>query len=151
MTVRHARTTRPRSDSTGWPDPIGITVVHGIGRLLGAVLGMASLGGCADTAGPLAAVGIGSIVVAGRTPIDIAVSAAVGRDCSVVRLDRGKSYCKPVEPPPPPPAFCTRSLAAVDCWEGPSPFGYYQRGLADGPSDLTAEQERHRSAPWPRL
>lgn len=125
--------------------------MHGIGRLLGAALGMASLGGCADTAGPLAAVGIGSIVVAGRTPVDIAVSAAVGRDCSVVRLDAGKSYCKPVEPPPPPPAFCTRSLAAVDCWEGPSPFGYYQRGLADGPSDLTAEQERHRSAPWPRL
>ena len=151
MTVRHARTTRPRSGSTGWPDPIGIAVVHGIGRLLGAALGMASLGGCADTAGPLAAVGIGSIVVAGRTPVDIAVSAAVGRDCSVVRLDDGKSYCKLVEPPPRPPAFCTRSLAAVDCWEGPSPFGYYQRGLADGPSDLTAEQERHRSAPWPRL
>ena len=151
MTVRHARTTRPRSGSTGWPDPIGIAVVHGIGGLLGAALGMASLGGCAGTAGPLAAVGIGSIVVSGRTPVDIAVSAAIGRDCSVVRLDGGKSYCKPVEPPPPPPAFCTRSLASVDCWEGPYPFGYYQRGLADGPSDLTAEQERHRSAPWPRL
>lgn len=126
-------------------------MARGLGRLagLGMVLGMATLGGCANTAGPLAAAGIGSIVVAGRTPVDIAVSAVVGRDCSIVRLDEGKSYCKPIEPPPLPPAFCTKSLAAVDCWDRPSPFGYHQRGLADGPTDLTTEQEWRRTAPWP--
>ena len=52
------------------------------------------------------------------------------------------------EPLPPPQPFCTRSLATVDCWPWPFPFGYYQREVADGPMQLTPEQERNRLGFW---
>lgn len=45
----------------------------------------------------------------------------------------------------PPPDYCTRSLAGVNCWNTPNPFGYYQREVADGPWELTPEQERNRA------
>ena len=40
-----------------------------------------------------------------RTPADALYSLISGRDCSVVRLDQGKSYCRPVDPPPEPPVL----------------------------------------------
>jgi hypothetical protein len=93
-----------------------------------------------------AAVTAGSVAVIGRTPVDALVSAATGRDCSVVRLDRGQAYCRPEEAAPPPPAYCTRSLGRVDCWTAPLPG---QRGVADGPAALTAAQEADRTRRWP--
>ena len=55
-------------------------------------------------------------------------------------------------PPPAPQPFCTRSLGTVDCWAGadsqPQPA---RRGLADGPTTLTPEQEAHRTRGWPGL
>lgn len=98
--------------------------------------------------GATAAVGAGSVAVIGRTPVDAAVSLASGRDCSVVRLDRGLGYCRPVEPPPAPPPYCTRSLGRVDCWREPPLAFPMQRGVADGPVALTAEQEAHRTRRW---
>jgi hypothetical protein len=109
---------------------------------------LVGLCGC-DAVGPLTAASVGTIVVAKRDPADIVVSAVSGRDCSIVRLAIGKSYCAPVEPPPAPPPYCTRSLGVPDCWDGPNPFGYYQRPIADGPSDLNEAQERDRTARWP--
>ena len=103
------------------------------------------------TLGATAAVGVGSVVVIGRTPVDAAVSLARGRDCSVVRLDRGQSYCRAEEPPPAPPPYCTRSLGRVDCWREPPLALPMQRGVADGPTTLTAEQEAHRTRRWPGL
>jgi hypothetical protein len=98
--------------------------------------------------GTTAAVGVGSVAVIGRTPVDAVVSLASGRDCSVVRLDRGQSYCRPVEAPPGPPPYCTRSLGGVDCWREPPLALPLQRGVADGPATLTAEQEAHRTRRW---
>lgn len=98
--------------------------------------------------GATAAVGVGSVAVIGRTPVDAALSLASGRDCSVVRLDRGQSYCRPEEPPPAPPPYCTRSLGRVDCWRQPPLALPLQRGVADGPWTLTAEQEAHRTRRW---
>ena len=126
-----------------------MTALFRLGQTTGMLIGAIALSGCAAALAPIATVGIGSIVVTGRTPADIAVSSIIGLDCSLVRLGDGKSYCKQIDPPPSPPAYCTRSLAAVDCWAAPDPFGYYQRGLADGPIDLTAEQDWRRVAPWP--
>jgi len=95
-----------------------------------------------------AAVTAGSVAVIGRSPVDAVVSAATGRDCSVVRLDRGQDYCRPQEAAPAPPAYCTRSLGRVDCWAAPLPG---RRGVADGPATLTAAQEANRVRRWPGL
>ena len=37
-------------------------------------------------------VGVGSIAVIQRSPLDALYSAATGKDCSIVRWDQGKSY-----------------------------------------------------------
>jgi len=100
----------------------------------------------------LTALDIGVVPVFGRTLPDLLVSGATGRDCSMVRVEQGKTYCRDPEPPPPPQPFCTRSLGTVDCWAGaaaqPEPV---RSGLADGPTTLTPEQEAHRTRGWPGL
>jgi hypothetical protein len=101
--------------------------------------------------GVTAAVGVGSAAVIGRAPVDAVVSLASGRDCSVVRLDRGQSYCKSEESPPAPPPYCTRSLGSVDCWRQPPLAIPMQRGVADGPMTLNAAQEANRTRRWPGL
>lgn len=95
-----------------------------------------------------AAVTIGSVAVLGRTPADAAISLLSGKDCSAVRLDQGKSYCRTPVPPPDDPPFCTRSLGVVDCWLDPSAVPGSPRGVADGPSGLTAAQEADRTKGW---
>jgi hypothetical protein len=96
-------------------------------------------------------VGVGSVAVIGRTPVDAAVSLATGRDCSAVRLDRGLGYCRPagtaasaatlLHPQPRPCGLLARTAAGLPV----------QRGVADGPATLTAEQEAHRTRRWPGL
>lgn len=95
-----------------------------------------------------AAVGIGSIAVLGRTPIDAVLSVVTGRDCSVVRLEKGQDYCREPEPPPAAPPFCTRSLGRVDCWTDPAALPGNPAGVADGPVGLTPAQERDRTKGW---
>jgi hypothetical protein len=103
------------------------------------------LPGCDPTGlGVAAGVTAGSVAVIGRTPVDAVVSLAAGRDCSVVRLDRGLSYCAAPEAAPAPQPYCTRSLGRVDCWTRPPLAVPPQRGVADGPSALTPEQEANR-------
>lgn len=97
----------------------------------------------------VAALGVGSVAVIGRTPVDAVYSAVAGRDCSAVRVEQGKSYCRPEEPPPAPPPFCTRSLGVVDCWQTPADLPGRPTPVADGPMALTAEQEAHRTRSWP--
>lgn len=99
--------------------------------------------------GALAGVEVVSVAVFGRGIGDIGVSALSGRDCSVVRLDRGQTYCAPQDVEPAPALFCTRSLGSVDCWEDPAKLPGRYSGVGDAPS-LTAAQERYRRAPWPK-
>ena len=118
-------------------------------RRLPLLLLLLSLAACDPASlGATAAAGVGSVVVIGRTPVDAVVSLASGRDCSAVRLDRGQSYCRPEEPPPGPPPYCSLSLGRVDCWREPPLAIPLQRGVADGPVALTAEQEAHRTRRW---
>jgi hypothetical protein len=97
----------------------------------------------------LVAANVGSVATIQRSPPDAIYSWWTGRDCSVVRLDQGKSYCRPTEPIPPPPAFCTRSLGTVNCWQDPQNLADHPLGVADGPAGLTAEQEANRVRRWP--
>lgn len=92
----------------------------------------------------------GSVAAIGRTPPDAVYSLITGKDCSMVRLDQGKTYCRPVEPKPAAQPVCTRSLARVDCWQDPDSLpGGRPQGVADGPTVLTAEQEANRVRRWP--
>jgi hypothetical protein len=93
-------------------------------------------------------VGVGSVAVIGRTPVDAAVSIVSGRDCSVVRLEQDKSYCKPIEPPPEPPPYCSRSLGVVDCWQDPASLPDHPPQVADGPRTLTPAQDADRKRGW---
>ena len=94
---------------------------------------------------------VGSIAVMHRSPFDAVYSVVAGKDCSVVRLDEGKSYCRPVEPLPEPPSYCTRSLGVADCWRDPAALPDHPAELADGPRVLTPEQEADRTRRWPNL
>jgi len=112
------------------------------------ILCLLPLTGCADLLTYVGGTTVGSIATIHRTPVDAVYSYMTDQDCSVVRLDQGKRYCRATEPPPPPPAYCTRSLGQVDCWRSPDslPGGY--RGVADGPV-MTPEQEANRLRGWP--
>lgn len=115
-------------------------------------LALLALPGC-DTAS-LAVAGaasVASVTLVGRGVPDILVSGLSGRDCSIVRIDRGLSYCAPVDAPPGPPAYCTRSLGQVDCWVTRPASTPMQRGVVDGPVSLTPAQEASRTDRWPGL
>jgi hypothetical protein len=111
------------------------------------------LGGCGgswyEPPGAIAGFNAAAIPVIHRDLFDAVYSAVTGRDCSIVHLDDGKNYCTPLEPPIAPPAYCTHSLADVDCWSSPAVLPLPQRGVADQPA-LTPAQEADRVAPWPK-
>ncbi len=115
-------------------------------RIMLLVTGLVA--GCADPT-PIAAIGLAdgaSVAVFGRGMLDIGVSAITGRDCSIVRLDKGQTYCVPTGPPPTE-RFCTRTLAAADCWADAAQAG--RSGIGDTPAP-TAAQDRYRAARWPK-
>jgi hypothetical protein len=91
-----------------------------------------------------------TVPVFGRTLPDMVYSAMTGQDCSAVRLEQGKSYCRAADPPPAPPLVCSNSLGVADCWANPNAFPTPPRPLADA-APLTAEQEAHRTRKWPGL
>ncbi len=132
--------------------PVG---ARALARLVSILALPLVLGGCGFNFGE--SVGIGalvsgaSIVVFGRAVPDLVYSTVSGRDCSVVRLEQGKTYCRPIDPPPVPPRFCTHSLGAVDCWANPEDLPPRTPQVADGPSTLTPEQEAYRTRRWPAL
>jgi len=136
------------------PPPFGEGLFSPVARCcamrvtLCVLVGM-GLGGCqpAPVVG-LAAGAAASVAVFGRTPVDMAVSLAKGRDCSVVRLDRGERYCKPAEAPPVAGPFCTRTLGQAECFADPDALPDRPAPLADGPVGLTAAQEKDRTARW---
>jgi hypothetical protein len=110
------------------------------------------LAACHPAATPVVALGAveaSSVAVFGRGGFDMAYSALSGRDCSIVRLDKGESYCRPKDAPPPAPRFCTRTLGAPECFADPAFLPDHPAPLADGPSRLTPAQEKSRTSDWP--
>ena len=101
--------------------------------------------------GAFAAANAASIPAFHRSIPDLLISGVSGRDCSVVHLDQGKSYCSPPEAPPDPQPYCTHSLGVVDCWVNPQALPGPPPPVADGPSTLTPAQEADRTHRWPDL
>ena len=116
-------------------------------RFLVVVLGLLCAG-CGDltpATGALAGVEVASVAVFGRGITDIAVSGV-----TVVRLDKGETYCAPRQPVSNPgEPFCTRSLGVVDCWANPPPFLLRSRSVGDTPPPTPLQQE-YRRARWPK-
>jgi hypothetical protein len=111
---------------------------------------LATLCGCVPaTVIPVTAALGADVAIFHRTLPDTIYSAITGRNCSLVRLDRGETYCKPVEPPVPPQPYCTRTLASVTCWADPAAMPGIPTQIAQGPTALTPEQDRARLARWP--
>ena len=114
------------------------------------IIGTHGLTGCmAEPTGALVGANVASVIVFGRGVADVFISAGSGQDCSIVRLDQGKSYCRPLDPAPEPPPYCTKSLGRIDCWLNPEALLNPPRQVADGPRALTAEQEARRTRSWP--
>ena len=116
--------------------------------LLPLLLPLLAPAGCAEPTGVFAAANAASVAVFQRAIPDLAVSAATGKDCSVVRLEQGKPYCRPLELLPERPPYCTRSLGTVDCWTDPQKLPGPPPEVADGPTTLTPEQEANRTRRW---
>ena len=118
-------------------------------RIIVLLMGLTGCAGWAEPTGALLAADVASVAVFGRGIGDIGVSAITGRDCSVVRLDRGQTYCVPLDGAPGREPVCTRSLGVVDCWSNPGALPPGTREVADGPPPTPA-QLRYRRAPWPK-
>ena len=119
-------------------------------RLFAPFVALFPLTGCdGPTLAATAAVNVASVTLVGRSVPDILVSGVTGRDCSIVRIDRGLSYCGPRQEAPGPPPYCTRSIGSVDCWVTRPASIPMQRGVVDGPASLNPAQEADRTAWWP--
>lgn len=120
-------------------------------RYLAALVLLPCLAACAnwtEPTGALFAANAASVVVFQRSLPDILFSFITGKDCSIVRLDQGKTYCAVSEPARREP-FCTRSLGVVDCWADPERLPGYYREVGDAPAPLPL-QEEWRRARWPK-
>ena len=116
---------------------------------LAPLLLLLALSACGTQAtGAFAAANAASVTVFQRAIPDLVVSAVTGKDCSVVRLEQGKPYCRPLELLPERPPYCTRSLGTVDCWTDPQKLPGPPPEVADGPTTLTPEQEANRTRRW---
>lgn len=100
------------------------------------------------TSGVFAGMNVAALTTIGRGVPDAIYSAISGRDCSSVRLEQGRGYCVPPEPPPAAGPFCTRSIGASDCWAHPELLADQPRELADAPA-LDREQIAHGAHRWP--
>jgi hypothetical protein len=118
-------------------------------QLLAFLLPVLVLAGCDAASEGVAAVTVGSVAIIHRTPVDAVVSMVSGKDCSAVRLEQGKTYCRPTEAAPDTPPYCTRSLGVVDCWKDPGAMSDLSPEVADGPRALTPEQDADRTRRWP--
>lgn len=98
--------------------------------------------------GAAAGIELVSVTVFGRGVIDIGVSAVTGRDCSIVRLDKGQTYCAPPDTPLHE-QYCTRTLAVVDCWAAPQALEPRGPAVAETPAPTLAQTD-YRAARWPK-
>ena len=130
------------------PGPLHV-VLCGLAALgVGGCEYPASVSAAAGNTLSMAAANGASVAVLGRSLPDVLYSAVSGKDCSMVRLEQGKTYCEPNDPPPPA-RYCTRSLGTVDCWADRSLLPVPQTPVGDTPEPNLAQQ-RYRAARWPR-
>ena len=97
---------------------LGVSVMKRLPRIFASVAACLLIGGCGPLP-PFAAVDGAVVVGSDKTMIDHVVSLASGKDCSLVRKERGMTYCKEDEVIPRPEVYCYRELAKVTCYDKP--------------------------------
>ena len=78
-------------------------------------------GGC------VAALGAGAIAATGKTPVDHVYSLASGKDCSLVRKQRGLTYCVEDELVIETALHCYPTLGEATCYRAADPYPGAQR------------------------
>lgn len=97
-------------------------------------------GGCA------AAIGAGAIAATGKNPVDHLYSLVSGKDCSLVRKQRGLTYCVEDELVIETAVHCYPTLGEATCYRAADPYPGAQREMAGPPPPGSAGAQ---SAPTP--
>ncbi|NQU55812.1 MAG: hypothetical protein HQ513_01165 [Rhodospirillales bacterium] len=105
-------------------------------RALFAAIIIISLGACTSLYPPISAVEGVSAVGTGKTLSDHVVSYASGKDCSTVRSNSGRTYCRENEPNPVAKVWCYRTLGKPVCYDRSDPYDGNQRKMGDNDHNL---------------
>lgn len=62
-----------------------------------------------------------SVMATDKTIPDHIASYRSGKDCSTVRTEQGRTYCREDESRPQPVAYCYRTIGDVTCYAEPDP------------------------------
>lgn len=69
--------------------------------------------------GTLSAISVATTMGTGKTLTDHAVSLYTNKDCSTVRSEQGRTYCREDEPNPAPTVQCYPTIGDVTCYAVP--------------------------------
>ena len=94
--------------------------------LTAAVVPLAVLpGGC------MAALGAGTVAATDKTPVDHVYSLVTGKDCSLIRKQRGLTYCVEDEIILETAVHCYPTLGEPTCYRTADPYPGGQREVGD--------------------
>ncbi|HEY9164472.1 MAG TPA: hypothetical protein VIN57_07655 [Magnetovibrio sp.] len=91
---------------------------------------------------------LSSAVVVGtdKSLSDHVVSLRTGKNCSTVRVEQGRTYCREDEPNPMPTMYCYPTLGDVMCYAQPDPT----RKPGDALGNLKPELQSPQPAKTPQ-
>lgn len=90
-----------------------------------AVIGTILVAAC-DAGTFTAATGV-SLMGSDKTIVDHAISIGSGKNCSILRTERGLTYCVEDMPQVRQNIYCYRDLGGVTCYDQPSPNNTQQQ------------------------
>lgn len=73
------------------------------------------------TVGNFSIISSGVVMATDKTLSDHLMSYQTGKDCSTVRIEQGRTYCREDEPNPMPVVHCYQTLGDVTCYAAPDP------------------------------
>lgn len=73
------------------------------------------------TTGNFSIISAGVVMATDKTLSDHLVSFRTGKNCSTVRVEQGRTYCREDEPNPMPNVHCYQTLGDVMCYAAPDP------------------------------
>lgn len=73
------------------------------------------------TVGNFSIISAGVVMATDKTLSDHLVSFRTGKNCSTVRVEQGRTYCREDEANPMPNVHCYQTLGDVMCYAAPDP------------------------------